>query len=399
MNILFICKTLPHERVIGGPVIIFNRIRLLSNRHNVSLLCFATEDEERFSGSVSRYCRDFKTVPPPVPSRGIRKAWNFFFSPVPIYFLYGYSLEIYEALRAMLEKNTYDVVISEYSMVAQYLYHNPDLAGIKRIMSVHECYYLARKKAFKVQKFSREGLSALLNLKGLKKFEFDIYADADKLLVLTPEGKRELLDIRPDLDIAVVPHGVDCEYFAACSEPSREQAVMFLGNYPHDPNRDAVVYFVKKIWPEVRKEIPDARFYVVGKDPTSEIRDMAEEDSSIIVTGRVDDVRPYFERSKIFVNPVRIGGGFRGKLLEAMAMGLPIVTTSLGAEGVNAESGRDMIVADEPSDFAAAVVRLLKDRRLSQGLGRRARSLAEDLFSWQRGVDELEKVLIGVVES
>ncbi len=397
MNILFICKTLPHEHVIGGPIIIYNRIRLLSRRHTISLLCFAEEEERKYSETVSRYCRDFKALPPPVPSRGLTRVGEFFSSPVPIYFMYGYSPLMYEALREMVGKNSYDVVISEYSMVAQYLYRNADLSGIRRVMSVHECYYLSRKKAFKVQTFSREGLSALINLKGLKRFEFDMYADADRLLVLTPEGKRELLGIRPDLDIAIVPHGVDCDYFCP-AERVPEQAVMFLGNYPHDPNRDAVVYFTRQIWPKVKNMVPEAKFYVVGKDPTPDMRAMAGEDPSIIITGTVEDVRPYFDKSKVFVNPVRIGGGFRGKLLEAMAMGLPIVTTSLGAEGVSVESGRDMMVADDPDTFSAAVVRLLKDGEMSRMLGARARALAEDLFSWQRGVDELEKVLIDVVE-
>jgi glycosyltransferase involved in cell wall biosynthesis len=397
MNILFICKTLPHEHVIGGPIIIYNRIRLLSERHEVSLLCFAEEGERRYYESVSRYCLDFKALPPALPPRGFARLWQFFSSPVPIYFLYGYSDQMYDALRKMVGRNSYDVIISEYSMVAQYLYRNPDLAGIKRVMSVHECYYLARKKAFKVQTFSREGLSALINMKGLKKFEFDMYADADKLLVLTPEGKQELLEIRGDLDIAVVPHGVDCDYFNSAKSILKETAVMFLGNYPHDPNRDAVTWFVRQVWPNVKSRAPEAKFYVVGKDPTPDIRAMAQEDSSIIVTGTVEDVRPYFERSRVFVNPVRIGGGFRGKLLEAMAMGLPIVTTSLGAEGVRAENGRDMILADDPASFADAVFRLLNDQDMCEALGERARTLACDLFSWQTGVDELERVLIELI--
>ncbi len=112
----------------------------------------------------------------------------------------------------------------------------------------------------------------------------------------------------------------------------------------------------------------------------------------MVVTGTVDDVRPYFERVKVFVNPVRIGGGFRGKILEAMSMGLPIVTTSLGAEGVNAEDGQEMIIADEPADFAAATVRLLRDDGLCESLGARARDLALENFSWEKGVEELEQV-------
>ena len=399
MDILFICKTLPHEKVIGGPIIIYNRVRILSQRHRVSLLCFVSPQERSFTDTVSRFCGDFQDVPMPAPRDPLRRARDFLFSPVPSYFLNNYSREMYEQLREMVGRNHYDVVVSEYSIVAQYLYRNPDLAGIKRVMSVHECYFLARRKAWQVQGLSRQGLSALFNLKGLGKFEFDMYADADRVLALTPEGKQELLDIRPDLNISVVPHGVDVDAFCVSGECSREQAVMFLGNYPHDPNRDAVLYFYENIWPRVKEKVPEALFYVVGKDPTPDLLDLARSDKSVVVTGTVEDVRPYFEKAKVFVNPVRIGGGFRGKILEAMSMGLPIVTTSLGAEGVNAENGRDMIIADDPGDFAAAVIRLLRDDGLCESLGKRARNLAVERFSWEKGVEELEQVLQEVVGS
>lgn len=397
MDILFICKTLPHEKVIGGPILVYNRVRLLSRRHRVSLLCFVSEEERRYEDTVSRYCLDYRGVPVPAPRPVWRKVRDFFFSPIPIYFLNAYSPAMYAALREMVRGHRYDVVISEYSAVAQYLFHNPDLAGMKRVMSVHECYYLARRKAWRVQRFSREGISALFNLKGLRRFEFAMYADADLVLTLTPEGRRELLDIRPDLRIEVVPHGVDIEYFCTLEECEREQAVMFLGNYPHDPNRDAVLWFHEKVWPLVKEEVPEARFYVVGKDPTPDLRELARRDPSVVVTGTVDDVRPYFHRSKVFVNPVRIGGGFRGKLLEAMAMGLPIVTTSLGAEGVEAEDGADMFIADAPEEFAAAVLRLLRDDGLCERLGEKARRLAEECFSWEKGVERLERVLLELV--
>jgi len=397
LNILFICKTLPHARVIGGPIIVYNRVRLLSESHRVSLLCFVSEEEKEYTGSVARFCVDFQAVPMPASPTALAKIRNIFHSPVPPYFMHCYSPFMYERLGEMVRKNPYDVVVSEYSMVAQYLYRNPDLEGMKRVMSVHECYYLARRKAFKVQGLSREGLSALFNLKGLKKFEFGMYADADRVLTLTPEGRDELLAIRPDLKISVVPHGVDVDYFRPSGKEAKEEAVMFLGNYPHDPNRDAVIYFRDRIWPLIKERVPEARFYVVGKDPTPELEELGRKDPSIVVTGTVEDVRPFFEKSKLFVNPVRIGGGFRGKVLEAMAMGMPIVSTSLGAEGVSAVSGEDMLIADDPRDFAAAVVRLMENDSMCERLGERARSLAVERFSWEKGVEELEGVLDEVV--
>ncbi len=399
MNILFICKTLPHQKVIGGPIIIYNRVRLLSQRHQVSLLTFVSEEEKPFIPTISRFCLDFQAVDFPPPRSLSRKAWDFFFSPVPNYFLNNRSPEMFKRLGEMVRRHPYDVVISEYSMVAQYLYQNPDLEGIKRVMSVHECYYLARKKAFQVQRFSREGLSALFYLKGLKRYEFALYRSADKVLTLTPQGRDELLAIAPELDISVVPHGVDIEQFCVPQECVKEQAVMFLGNYPHDPNRDAVLYFHQRIWPRVKEEVEGAKFYVVGKDPTPDLLALAEKDPTVVVTGTVEDVRPYFERSKVFVCPVRIGGGFRGKILEAMAMGVPIVTTSLGAEGVEVTDGKEMYIADEPDQFARKVIELLGDEGLCQRMGGEARRMVEECFSWEKGVEILEEVLFEVTRN
>lgn len=399
MNILFVCKTLPHEKVIGGPIIIYNRVRLLSREHQVSLLTFCSEEERRFIPSVEEYCQDCVAVPFPPPSGPARKVRDFLFSPVPPYFLLNYHPAMYARLREMVGRHSYDVVISEYSMVAQYLYRNPDLEGIKRVMSVHECYYLARKKALQVQgPFSKEGSSALFYLKGLKKYEFDVYADADKVLVLTPEGRAELEAVRPGLNISVVPHGVDIEQFCEPEGCVKEEAVMFLGNYPHDPNRDAVIWFSEHAWPLIKQEVPGVKFYVVGKDPTPDLEDLARRDPSVIVTGTVEDVRPYFERSKVFVCPVRIGGGFRGKVLEAMAMGLPVVSTTLGAEGVPAVDGDQMFISDDPAAFAGKVVELLRDQELCGRVGKQARRMVEEKFSWEKGVEILESVLRDVTK-
>jgi len=399
MNILFVVKEFPHSRVIGGPIIIYNRVKYLARDHTVSLVAFdpqrATPDQVE---STRRYCHDLSLVPAPTRGGAIRRLEQFFAGPVPLYFMLNYSEEMYAAIRRMVGAFSYDVVISEYSMVAQYLYRNPYLAGVKRVMSVHECYYLARRKTFSVKGFNREGIKALLQLKGLKRFEFDMYADAEKVLTLTPEGRDELLDIRPGLDIAVVPHGVDIEEF---SPPEKREGarptVMFLGNYPHDPNRDAVIFFATEVWPTIKKKIPGSRFLVVGRGPTRDMLELAKRDPSIEITGEVEDVRSYFRDSDVFVCPVRLGGGFRGKILEAMASGVPVVSTGLGAEGVPARTGANILLADTPEEFAGAAVRLLEDDGLRDRIAANARKLVVENFSWQRGVEILSEVLEQVV--
>jgi hypothetical protein len=153
LNILFIVKEFPHSQVIGGPIIIYNRIKYLSPDHTVSCLAL--------------YCKELRLVPSPSSRGAAKRAWDWLFGPVPPYFMLNYSEKMYAELRDTVRSFSYDVIISEYSMVAQYLYGNPDLAGMKRVMSEHECYYLARRKVLEVQGFSREGLRALLQLKGL----------------------------------------------------------------------------------------------------------------------------------------------------------------------------------------------------------------------------------------
>ncbi len=398
MNILFVVKEFPHSRVIGGPIIIYNRVKYLSEDNTVSLVAF---DPQRVPPeqveTTARYCRDLRLVPPPARRGAFRRLADYFTGPVPPYFMPNHSVEMYAAIREMVRAYDYDVVVSEYSMVAQYLFRNPDLAGIKRVMSVHECYYLARRKVFRLRPFSREGLAALLQMKGLEKFEFDMYADADKLLTLTPEGRDELLSVRPGLDIAVVPHGVDVDAFRpGPRDPDSPPTVMFLGNYPHDPNRDAFMYYATEAWPAVRKEVPGCRLLGVGRGPTQDMVELARHDPSVRITGQVDDVRPYLRSSDVFVCPVRLGGGFRGKVLEAMASGVPVVSTRLGAEGIPAEDGRNILLADTAEELARATVRLLEDPALRSRIAAEARQLMVEKFSWRAGVRALEAVLRAV---
>jgi glycosyltransferase involved in cell wall biosynthesis len=399
LNILFIVKEFPHSQVIGGPIIIYNRIKYLSPDHTVSCLAFAPgEPTPEQIESLAVYCKELRLVPSPSSRGAAKRAWDWLFGPVPPYFMLNYSEKMYAELRDTVRSFSYDVIISEYSMVAQYLYGNPDLAGMKRVMSEHECYYLARRKVLEVQGFSREGLRALLQLKGLKKYEFDMYASADKVLTLTPEGRDEMLAIRPDLDIAVVPHGVDVDRLRPCSSGEEHPpTVMFLGNFPHDPNRDAMVYFATEAWPLVKKAVPGARFLVVGRGPTPDMLDLARNDPAIEITGQVDDVKPYFDSADVFVCPVRMGGGFRGKVLEAMACGIPVVSTPLGAEGLPAKDGENILLARTPAELADRTVRLLEDGGLREKIGASGRELMVEKFSWQSGVRILAEVLEEVV--
>ncbi len=393
MKILLTCKEFPHSKVIGGPIIIYNRLKHLSKNHLVSLAAFSKEGDEEYIPSVKGYCHDLKLIPLPPKRSPFKTAADFLFSPVPHYFLRVHdSPEMSRAIAEMIEKDRYDFVISEYSVMGQFIHRNSLLPPVRRIISVHECYYLARLKDFRFYKWGRKKLRELINLKGLKKYEFDMYAQADKVLTLTPQGKDELLAIRPDLDIDIVPHGVDVDHFAFSDPDEGDPSIVFVGNYLHYPNVDAVLFFYQEMWPEVKRACPGLKFVVVGQAPPREIQNMALNES-ITVTGRVDDVTPYIRKAQLFICPVRLGGGFRGKILEAMAVGRPIVSTSLGAEGIPSMDGENIMIADSPEDFVSSIEKLLEDRDLYERIRQAGRQLVEEKYSWAKGVEVMEGIL------
>jgi glycosyltransferase involved in cell wall biosynthesis len=160
-----------------------------------------------------------------------------------------------------------------------------------------------------------------------------------------------------------------------------------------EANRDAVLWFATRIWPLVRAHHPGVRFHVVGPSVTPMLRDLARRDPSIVVTGEVDDLRPYLHRAQVFVCPVRIGSGLRVKVLEAMAAGVPVVTTSLGAEGIPIQPGDTCLIADQPPMMASYISLLLQDELLRVSMARQARQLVADRFAWDRCTDLLEAVL------
>ncbi|HEX6608098.1 MAG TPA: glycosyltransferase, partial [Chloroflexia bacterium] len=194
--------------------------------------------------------------------------------------------------------------------------------------------------------------------------------------------RRHLPGARP----VVVPNGVDTGFFrppppGAGPEPGAGPQIVFTGMMAYYPNHDGALYFAEAIWPAIRQALPAARWLIVGVEPPSEVRAL-DGTAGITVTGRVDDVRPYVWRSGASVVPLRMGGGTRLKIVEALAMGQAVVSTAVGCEGIAVDPGRNLLVADDPAAFAAAVVDLLRDPARAAAIGAAGRTLAEREYSW-----------------
>ncbi len=213
------------------------------------------------------------------------------------------------------------------------------------------------------------------------RYELAAVSFADLVLTMS-ETDRDVLDGYVDTrHVVPIPNGVDCRAFPFAADGRDPASILFVGFFRHEPNVAAVRYFCREVLPRVRARAPRARFRVVGAYPPDVIRRLAD-DPAIEVTGRVDDIAAYYRSSAIFVAPVLQGSGTRLKILEAMASGCPVVSTTIGAEGLGTRSGEELVLADDAATMADAIVRLLEHPEESAALARRARAHVEARFDW-----------------
>lgn len=394
MKILFLSTRLPHAKVFSGHAIVYQRIRRLAQRgHEVGLAVFSQPDDAAYVDELRPSVRELAIVPAPAGQPAGARLLDWLTHPVPARFAAFRSPEMVRRVGDLVERTGYDVVVAEFGIMGQYLHRNPYLPAVRKIISVHQCYTLASGKVLDLPGLSLRAAGEWLALGGLQQYEFEMYRAADRLLVLSGEIRYRLLNYAPDLKVTVIPSGVDTEYFQPADASLKEPALLFTGYYSDRPNRDAAVWFCHAVWPRLKAKYPDLAFYVVGPNPTPDMIELARRDPRLIVTGEVDDIRPYLAKAQVFVCPNRLGSGMRGKILQAMASGVPVVSTTLGAEGISIQMGANGFLADRPEIMAQYIDLLLSDAALRDAVARHARDMVVERFSWARGVDLLEGIL------
>jgi len=223
---------------------------------------------------------------------------------------------------------------------------------------------------------------------------------ADHVLTVSDSDRDFFSDVVAPEKITTIPTGVDVDYFNNdfSGDSEKPGTLVFTGSMDWLPNEDAILYFAEKILPLVRERVPGVTLLVVGRKPSARVQALAVNNPAIQVTGTVSDIRPYIKSGSVYVVPLRIGGGTRIKIFEAMAMAKAVVSTSVGAEGLPVTDGENILLADEPQDFAARVVSLLSSAKQRTRLGTAARQLVETRYSWPAVTDVLESALIKTVD-
>ncbi|PKO23605.1 MAG: glycosyl transferase family 1 [Chloroflexi bacterium HGW-Chloroflexi-1] len=422
-RILILTPQLPHPpqaftgRSQGTTIRNFNLIARLARRHTIDLLTFlaptpGVTDADGLDGAsidevalLRPYCRNIVAAAPPVRTLA-QRGWDTLFNALPDMALRLESPAMHAHLDRLLRENDYDVIQVEGIEMAPYALRwlaargpvtGADRARPRLIFDDHNAEYLLQKRAFTTDvRRPRRWLGAAYSLvqwQKLAHYERRICRAADGVAAVSEADRAALQALAPGLHVTVVPNGVDLDFYRPGVVPPLPglgaNALVFTGKMDYRPNVDAVLWFTDAVLPRILAQIPDAHFYVVGQQPHARLAHLAGH-PAVTLTGRVPDVRPYIAGAGVFVVPLRIGGGTRLKVLEAMAMGQALVSTRLGCDGFTFEDGREVRFADDPAAFADAVSGLLRDRGRAAHLGRAARAYVEAYFGWDAIVPLLE---------
>lgn len=391
MHILWLKTELLHPVDKGGKIRTYHMLKELKRNHRVTYLALddgtAAPDAAE---SATEYCHELIVVPHQTSAKFSARFYaelaQNLVSPLP-YFVKKYeSAAMRAAIEQRLGKGDVDVLVCDFLNPSINLPERVNCATLlfqhnveARIWQRHyEVQTQPLKKAYLKGQWEK---AVAYEKAACQRFDYVVAVSADDA-----ETMRRAYGVTKVSD---VPTGVDTEFFRPSGKIEAEpNSLVFTGSMDWLPNEDAIRYFTEAILPLIKQQIPEVKLTVVGRNPFPSLVELSRRDPAIVVTGRVDDVRPFMERAAAYVIPLRIGGGTRLKVYEAMAMEQPIVSTTIGAEGLPVHDGVELLLADEAQAFAAAVVRVLRDAELARQIGQRAAATVRARFGWGSVADE-----------
>ena len=397
MNILLISRCPPYPLHFGDRLIVYHLARQLARRkHVIDLIAFS----DRFEDIAERghYADLFRhvTVVAEPPRTGFDYVTRLLMPSLrfPRSAERAWSPGMWNAIRQHIEANNYDVAhlfggiqVYEYAQAVE---------PLPTIITPYESYSLYLRRVVENQQDAGQvaKLKARLQWAMAQRYESWMFTPYRRVTVVSQRDEDELRVLNPALKIEVIPNGVDLDYFQPKDRQRQPHTLLFTGNYEYAPNVDAALRLAHDIFPKVQARFADAKLGLVGNAPPPELQALASD--AITVTGLVPDMRVYLEQASMFVAPLRLGAGIKNKVLEALALRLPVVATPLSVDGISVEDGANVLVADTDEQIIAAVLRLFEDDELRERLGANGRSLIEKGYSWAQVAERFE-ALYGAV--
>ncbi|GFO60116.1 glycosyl transferase family 1 [Geomonas silvestris] len=393
MKILIVTPSFPYPPDSGAKIRIFNIIRYLSREDEVHLISLTDCSDDDAVPEMQRYCKKVHAVrtnrrPALLQLPGV--LYNFV-RGLPFMLKYAQAPELKKALEQVCERDNYDIIQFEHSYMAYNVKYLSKELSCKTVLSFHNIASLQYYRIYQLEKRLVRKVECLFEWVPMLRWESKIAQRFHKSLVVSELDRILLRLMNPGLDVSVVPNGVDARKFSCTPLAGRKRNIIFVGLMDYGPNADAVLYFHREIFPLIKEKVPDLGFMVVGSDPPREVRELSR-NPDVVVTGRVDDLRPYYQKALVAVIPLRSGGGTRLKIIEALSTGTPVVSTSVGCEGLEVSDGEHIMIADSPEAFAAKVVSLIEDSSQWLRLSSQGRELVEKTYDWEYLTASLRKV-------
>jgi polysaccharide biosynthesis protein PslH len=394
MKILYVCHRFPFPPKRGGKIRPFNMIRHLHASHDVTVASLARSRAEAEEGrGIAQYCSRYEVALVSGPLQTARMIARLP-TPVPSSFGYFHSPALARRIGHLLRTTAFDVIFVHCSSVARYVSRAANVAKILDFGDMDSQKWLdyGRLRPFPLNLGYRlEGIKLVAEEKRLAR-AFDVCTATTRAEWNTLEGYAT------GAVTDWFPNGVDSDYFAPTGESYDPDTISFIGRMDYYPNQECMIGFCRDVFPLIRERRAGARLVIVGADPSAEIRELAEI-PGVTVTGSVPDVRPWLKTSAVMVAPLRIARGTQNKILEAMAAGVPVVTSAAAAGGVDAVAGTHLQVADTPADIADATLRMMSDPAARQRFAMAGRARMLSHHAWDKSMQRLDRIIERCVES
>lgn len=393
MKILWLCPFFPYPTNTGIRIREYNLIREMSEWHNITLLSLIQSEEERkFSTALDPFCSTVYAVRPQnqLPSaldnrrtgllaiKGIiyKEPQNFYGLPSP---------NIVDEIRRIIKEENPHVIVVDTLFMTNYIWGLLSEIKTPTVLVEHNIEYFIQKQQWQKTSGRKNKIRKWIYYSSFLGFEKAAWRKFNNIITMSKVETAKLKQLDPDIDsrkIFVVPNGVDTKLLYPSTSPYEPCTLIYNGALTYEANYDAVRYFLAEIFPLIYSQKPDVRFLITGSIQGVDLNQL-ETNEHVIFTGYLDQVHPAIQKSTVCVVPLQWGGGTRLKILEAMALGTPVVSTRLGVEGLDLEWGREILVSDDPPEFAAHVLQLLKDPDLRTRIVQNARLAVEKLYDWE----------------
>ncbi len=400
MNVLFLSTKSPCPLISGHSLRTYNTLRDAARRHDVTFVTFIQHPEHELKQEhidhLRSFCKAVYTFRIPVDLSRARLALSLGFnllSRLPFVACKYDAPEMRAKIREIIANEKIDLVHVDMLPLSVYLNEFTDLP---KILVNHNVESVRLQRWAESEPNPLKKAFLRLQWRKLSRFEKEMVNRFDRCIAVSEVDRDILVDLGVTTPIAVVPNGTNTEFFKPMGRMSVENSILWLGHMDVHTNRDAVLYFWREICPCIRQQNPDATFIFVGTSPPREIAEAAAGDPRIKVTGFVDDIRTYVDEARVVVVPIRIGSGTRLKILDTMAMGKAIVSTSVGCEGIDVADGENILIGNTPQDFAEKVILALTDERVRNRLQNNARSFVKK-YDWENLCQIQEKAYRDVI--